>query len=157
MDGNNTAAVGRHWQTQLAIAVAFLKQHNAPIRLEDLAIRSGVEHLLTNPELQQGLRQHDRVRFDERTQLVSYKVRLAFLSLENYSPTLTRRPWRAARLCPQLEIRLDRPPPSQCRPGWIARQETARVVVRRYERDRGTRTRRQSPRHPHRQELARPQ
>ncbi|GAA5956779.1 hypothetical protein JCM8115_003817 [Rhodotorula mucilaginosa] len=73
MDGNNTAAVGRHWQTQLAIAVAFLKQHNAPIRLEDLAIRSGVEHLLTNPELQQGLRQHDRVRFDERTQLVSYK------------------------------------------------------------------------------------
>lgn len=74
MDGN-TAAVGRHWQTQLAIAVAFLKQHNAPIRLEDLAIRSGVEHLLTNPELQQGLRQHERVRFDERTQLVSYKVR----------------------------------------------------------------------------------
>ena len=74
MDGNNTAAVGRHWQTQLAIAVAFLKQHNAPIRLEDLAIRSGVEHLLTSPELQQGLRHHERVRFDERTQLVSYKV-----------------------------------------------------------------------------------
>ncbi|GAA5886748.1 hypothetical protein JCM3774_003038 [Rhodotorula dairenensis] len=67
------AAVGRHWQTQLAIAVAFLKQHNAPIRLEDLAIRSGVEPLLTNPELQHGLRQHDRVRFDDRTQLVSYK------------------------------------------------------------------------------------
>jgi hypothetical protein len=45
--------------------------------------------------------------FDERTQLVSYKVRLAFLSLENYSPTLTRRPWRAARLCPQLYARAD--------------------------------------------------
>ncbi|POY71584.1 hypothetical protein BMF94_5409 [Rhodotorula taiwanensis] len=73
MDSLNSAAVGRHWQTQLALLVAFLKQHNAPIRLEDLAIRSGVDHLLASPELQQGLRQHDRVRFDERTQLVSYK------------------------------------------------------------------------------------
>ncbi|GAA5990424.1 hypothetical protein JCM10908_007365 [Rhodotorula pacifica] len=69
----DAATVGRHWQTQLALSVAFLKQHNAPIRLEDLAIRSGVEHLLTNPELLQGLRAHERVRFDERTQLVSYK------------------------------------------------------------------------------------
>ncbi|BGP58004.1 hypothetical protein JCM8202_001758 [Rhodotorula sphaerocarpa] len=69
----DSAAVGRHWQTQLAIAVAFLKQHNAPIRLEDLAIRSGIEPLLSNPELQNGLRQHERVRFDERTSLVSYK------------------------------------------------------------------------------------
>lgn len=88
------AAVGRHWQTQLAIAVAFLKQHNAPIRLEDLAIRSGVEHLLSNPELQQGLRHHERVRFDERTQLVSYKVRVLPLSLSELLSKLTLPDWQ---------------------------------------------------------------
>lgn len=90
----DSAAVGRHWQTQLAIAVAFLKQHNAPIRLEDLAIRSGIEPLLSNPELQNGLRQHERVRFDERTSLVSYKVRTRAgcsppPARRAYPPTLT--------------------------------------------------------------------
>lgn len=112
MDSLNSAAVGRHWQTQLALLVAFLKQHNAPIRLEDLAIRSGVDHLLASPELQQGLRQHDRVRFDERTQLVSYKVRpphagtvLAFLSRGSPFPFLPVLPQRSPRVsCLQLQM-----------------------------------------------------
>ncbi|GAA6001750.1 transcription factor TFIIE subunit TFA2 [Rhodotorula paludigena] len=71
--GPSLTGVGRHWQTQLALAVSFLRQLNGPIRLEDLAIRSGVEALLHNHELIQGLQNHDRVRYDERTGLFSYR------------------------------------------------------------------------------------
>ncbi|GAA5980472.1 hypothetical protein JCM11641_003406 [Rhodosporidiobolus odoratus] len=67
------SGIGRHWQTQLALTVSFLKSLNGPIRLEDLALRSGVEALLHNQELVDGLKQHERVKFDERTGLWSYK------------------------------------------------------------------------------------
>ncbi|GAA5861945.1 hypothetical protein JCM8547_001534 [Rhodosporidiobolus lusitaniae] len=67
------SGIGRHWQTQLALTVSFLKSLGGPIRLEDLALRSNVEALLHNHELVQGLRQHERVKYDERTGLWSYK------------------------------------------------------------------------------------
>ncbi|GAA6014477.1 hypothetical protein JCM10207_001621 [Rhodosporidiobolus poonsookiae] len=67
------SGIGRHWQTQLALTVSFLKSLGGPIRLEDLALRSGVEALLHNAELLQGLQQHERVKYDERTGLWSYK------------------------------------------------------------------------------------
>ncbi|BGP19851.1 hypothetical protein JCM10213_003160 [Rhodosporidiobolus nylandii] len=67
------SGVGRHWQTQLALTVSFLKNLGGPIRLEDLALRSGVEALLHNAELVQGLQQHERVKYDERTGLWAYK------------------------------------------------------------------------------------
>jgi transcription initiation factor TFIIE subunit beta len=66
--------VGRHWATQLYTAVHFLKNHGNPIRLEDLALTSGVEALLGNVELLESFRNHERVVVDERTGLYSYKV-----------------------------------------------------------------------------------
>jgi hypothetical protein len=72
----SSSTVARHWQTQLALSVAFLKQLNGPIRLEDLALRSGVESLLHNHELVEGLKKHERVRYTEKTGLFAYKVRL---------------------------------------------------------------------------------
>lgn len=74
----SSSTVARHWQTQLALSVAFLKQLNGPIRLEDLALRSGVEGLLHNHELVEGLKKHERVRYTEKTGLFAYKVRLRF-------------------------------------------------------------------------------
>lgn len=65
--------VGQHWATQLTFALKFLKS-NSPIRLEDLAIRSGVEALLNNQDLVDRLRKNDRVRVDEKTGLWNYKV-----------------------------------------------------------------------------------
>ncbi|GAA6036276.1 hypothetical protein JCM8097_006872 [Rhodosporidiobolus ruineniae] len=67
------SGIGRHWQTQLALTVSFLKSLGGPIRLEDLALRSNVEALLHNHELVDGLRNHERVKYDDRTGLWSYK------------------------------------------------------------------------------------
>ncbi|GAA5930785.1 transcription factor TFIIE subunit TFA2 [Sporobolomyces koalae] len=71
--GPSLTGVGRHWQTQLVLAVNFLKQLNRPIRLEDLAITSGIESLFNNYDLVEALKQHDRVRYDPRTELFQYK------------------------------------------------------------------------------------
>lgn len=67
--------VGRYLQTQLLFAVNFLKNHGSPIRLEDLAITSNVEGLLTNAELLNMFHGHERVIVDDKTGLYSYKVR----------------------------------------------------------------------------------
>lgn len=50
------------------------QSHGNPIRLEDLAIHSKVEALTTNHELYQSFKAHERVIFDEKTGLYSYKV-----------------------------------------------------------------------------------
>ncbi|GAA5853307.1 hypothetical protein JCM3766R1_001316 [Sporobolomyces carnicolor] len=91
--GPSLTGVGRHWQTQLVLAVNFLKQLNRPIRLEDLAITSGIEALLHNYELLNALKHHDRVRYDDRTQLFHYKPDFLLSSksdllslLRRYSP-----------------------------------------------------------------------
>lgn len=73
--------VGRHWATQLHYAVDYLKRHGNPIRLEDLAIHSNVEALLSNAELLANFEGHDKVLKDQRTGLYSYKVRLLTLPL----------------------------------------------------------------------------
>lgn len=72
--GPSLTGSGRHWQTQLVLSVNFLKQLNRPIRLEDLAITSGIEALLHNYELLEALKQHERVRYDSRTELFTYKA-----------------------------------------------------------------------------------
>lgn len=87
----SSSTVARHWQTQLALSVAFLKQLNGPIRLEDLALRSGVEGLLHNHELVEGLKKHERVRYTEKTGLFAYKVRLRSCA----GVASVRRLWRA--------------------------------------------------------------
>ena len=84
--GPALSGTGRHWATQLALAVSFLKQVNRPIRLEDLAFESNVQALLSNHELVQALANHDRVRHDERTGLFSYRVRSLSLSLAVHRP-----------------------------------------------------------------------
>ncbi|GAA5878007.1 hypothetical protein JCM16303_002815 [Sporobolomyces ruberrimus] len=91
--GPSLTGVGRHWQTQLVLAVNFLKQLNRPIRLEDLAITSGIESLLHNYELLEALKSHDKVRYDSRTQLFQYKPDFLLSSksdllslLRRYSP-----------------------------------------------------------------------
>ncbi|KAK4048396.1 hypothetical protein OIV83_004742 [Microbotryomycetes sp. JL201] len=68
-----SSIIGRHWATQLLHAVDYLKQHANPIRLEELAIRSGVEALLSNPQLLQSFQNHERVLVDDRLGLYSYK------------------------------------------------------------------------------------
>ncbi|KAM0786154.1 hypothetical protein ACM66B_006962 [Microbotryomycetes sp. NB124-2] len=68
-----SSIIGRHWATQLLHAVDYLKQHANPIRLEELAIRSGVEALLSNPQLLQSFTSHERVLVDDRLGLYSYK------------------------------------------------------------------------------------
>jgi len=74
--GPSLTGSGRHWQTQLVLSVNFLKQLNRPIRLEDLAITSGIEALLHNYELLEALKGHERVRYDSRTELFTYKASL---------------------------------------------------------------------------------
>ncbi|BGP43220.1 hypothetical protein JCM10449v2_007248 [Rhodotorula kratochvilovae] len=74
--GPSLTGAGRHWATQLALAVSYLKQLNAPVRLEDLALQSGVEALLHNQELVDALARHEKVRHDARTGLFSYKASL---------------------------------------------------------------------------------
>lgn len=68
------SGVGHHFHTQLIYAVSYLKDKNAPTRLEDLAVHSRVEALLNNEELLAALKAHDKIRFDEKTELFSYKV-----------------------------------------------------------------------------------
>jgi hypothetical protein len=92
------SGIGRHWQTQLALTVSFLKNLGGPIRLEDLAIRSGVEALLTNSELVAGLQAHDKVKYDHRTGLWAYKV--GFF-LRPFLPTLSS---RSPSLCNQSRL-----------------------------------------------------
>ncbi|KAK4052337.1 hypothetical protein OIO90_004418 [Microbotryomycetes sp. JL221] len=72
-DAAATSTIGRHWATQLFNAVDSLKQHGHPIRLEELAIRSGVEALLSNPNLLESFQNHERVLVDDRLGLYSYK------------------------------------------------------------------------------------
>jgi hypothetical protein len=43
-------------------------------RLEDLAIKSGNDDLLTNPDFMTIFRAHDRVACDDKTGLYRYKV-----------------------------------------------------------------------------------
>ncbi|SCZ94435.1 BZ3500_MvSof-1268-A1-R1_Chr12-2g03897 [Microbotryum saponariae] len=71
--GPADTGIGRHWKTQLVSAVHFLKQHAHPIRLEDLALLSGVEALLSNAELLSNFRSHEKVVVDDKTGLFSYK------------------------------------------------------------------------------------
>ncbi|KDE03278.1 hypothetical protein MVLG_06235 [Microbotryum lychnidis-dioicae p1A1 Lamole] len=71
--GPADTGIGRHWKTQLVSAVHFLKQHARPIRLEDLALLSGVEALLSNAELLSNFRSHEKVVVDDKTGLFSYK------------------------------------------------------------------------------------
>ena len=65
------------------------------MRLEDLAIYSRVEELLRSAELLAAFRAHEKVKWDEKTDLYSYKVSHSVRFRSNqvdrafYSRTLT--------------------------------------------------------------------
>ena len=52
----------------------FAQEHPELHRLEDLAIKTGIEDLLKDPSLFHVFRNHDRVHFEERVNLYRYKV-----------------------------------------------------------------------------------
>ncbi|TIA93594.1 hypothetical protein E3P99_00018 [Wallemia hederae] len=64
--------VGMHINSQLAYLVQFIKDYNAPIRLEDLVVRSGIE-LVRTPGLLDLFNSHDRVQHDTKLDLYSYR------------------------------------------------------------------------------------
>ena len=71
--------IGHHIHTQLIYAVGYLKEHSAnPIRLEELAAFSGIEELQHNHDLLAAFKAHEKVKYDEKTDLYSYKVRLSY-------------------------------------------------------------------------------
>lgn len=72
--GPSSTGIGKHWATQLYTAVQFLKQHQHPIRLENLALTSGVEALLSDQGLLESFRNHERVLVDDKLGLYTYKV-----------------------------------------------------------------------------------
>lgn len=75
----NDTGVGRHFGTQILYAVGYLKEHpNNPIRLEELAAFSRVNELQHNSELLAAFRAHDKVNYDEKLDLYSYKVRKSY-------------------------------------------------------------------------------
>lgn len=88
----NDTGVGRHFHTQLLYAVGYLKEHpNNPIRLEELAAFSRVNELNHNSELLAAFRAHDKVNYDEKLDLYSYKVYTLESSsiLHNVDPAYT--------------------------------------------------------------------
>ncbi|KAK7060276.1 hypothetical protein VNI00_001041 [Paramarasmius palmivorus] len=68
---------GKEWSTQLVYAVDYLKTTHNPMRLQDLAIYTSTE-VDTNPTLIEKLRSHERVQWDPKTDLYSYKHEFNF-------------------------------------------------------------------------------
>lgn len=69
--------VGQHLYTKIIYAVGYLKEHpNNPIRLEELAAFSNVEELQHNADMLAAFRAHEKVLYDEKMDLYSYKVNL---------------------------------------------------------------------------------
>ncbi|KAG7088705.1 hypothetical protein E1B28_012675 [Marasmius oreades] len=63
--------------TQLVYAVDHLKSTHNPMRLQDIAIYTDTD-VDTNPILQEKFRNHDRVHWDPKTDLYSYKHEFNF-------------------------------------------------------------------------------
>lgn len=64
----------------------ILQKQNAPMRLEDLALITGIP-LTTDAELLTRFKAHDRVLYDAKTDLYSYRVRSCYFcaSFPSYS------------------------------------------------------------------------
>jgi len=85
---------GQHYQTQIIYAVGYLKERpNQPIRLEDLAAFARVDELQHNAEMLAAFKAHERIVYDEKTDLYSYKPDFAIRNnnellalLRRYSP-----------------------------------------------------------------------
>lgn len=80
--------VGVHESTQLVAAIDALKVRHTnsrkrtthPVRMEDFALVHGLHALMdTKSNLFERFKQHPKVRYDEKTDLWSYKVRAAHL------------------------------------------------------------------------------
>jgi len=54
-------------------AVEFLKERKGPTRMEDIIIQGEIPDLETNLEMFEAFSKHERVRYDEKTQLWNYK------------------------------------------------------------------------------------
>ncbi|EAU88000.1 transcription initiation factor IIE subunit beta [Coprinopsis cinerea okayama7 len=68
---------GTNVNTQLVYAVSYLKNHNGPIRLDDLAAYTSTP-VNTDPVLLEKFKAHDRVVYDPKTDLYSYKSDFTF-------------------------------------------------------------------------------
>jgi transcription initiation factor TFIIE subunit beta len=114
LTGTSTGApidtgVGRHLHTQVLYAVGYLKEHpNNPIRLEELAAFSGVSELQHNSELLAAFRAHDKVNYDEKLDLYSFKVLLLpiiYIIIYTSTAADARPAWRFPFLQPDFAIR----------------------------------------------------
>ncbi|KAK1220322.1 hypothetical protein PQX77_016917 [Marasmius sp. AFHP31] len=68
---------GKEMSTQLVYAVDHLKSTHNPMRLQDIAILTDTE-VDTNPVLLEKFRNHDRVQWDPKTDLYTYKHEFNF-------------------------------------------------------------------------------
>lgn len=66
---------GTHSSTILITALDALKAHSAPQRFDDFAITNGLTALLHDERLKERFKAHPRVMWNERLELLSYKVR----------------------------------------------------------------------------------
>ncbi|TFK99986.1 transcription initiation factor IIE subunit beta [Pterulicium gracile] len=69
---------GKDVNTQLIYIINELKRSLNPRRIEDLAFESGVTSLLSDTSLLEKLKSHDRVNYDVKTGLCSYKHEFNF-------------------------------------------------------------------------------
>jgi len=65
---------GTNVNTQLVYAVGFMKGKQNPMRLEDIAMMTETP-LDTDPVLREKFKAHDKIQYDPKTNLYSYKVR----------------------------------------------------------------------------------
>ncbi|KAL7414502.1 hypothetical protein BDY24DRAFT_385430 [Mrakia frigida] len=66
---------GNHSNTKLAYAVQALRERKGnPARAEDLSMEIGWEELQYDQAAQDLLKEHEKIKFDERTKLFSYKA-----------------------------------------------------------------------------------
>ena len=65
---------GNNINTQLVYAIEYLKTKNGPARIEDISIVTNTP-LDTNAALLDKFLKHERVEYDPKTKLYSYKVR----------------------------------------------------------------------------------
>ena len=66
---------GTHSSTILITALDALKAHGAPQRFDDFAITNGLTALLHDERLKERFKAHPRVMWNEKLELLSYKVR----------------------------------------------------------------------------------
>lgn len=65
--------VGRHTGSQHLHLIEYLKSHDAPMHIGELASRTGID-IIGNPDLMEMLRKSERIVYDQPRQTVAYRV-----------------------------------------------------------------------------------